>query len=298
MRRIAAALSVPVLAGAAALWFATGPDPLPVSALAGPPGDAERGETVFAAAGCASCHAAENAEGDAKLLLTGGRRFPSDFGTFTAPNISPDPDHGIGGWTDLQIVNAVMRGIRPDGAHYYPAFPYTSYNKAEVRDIVDLAAYLRTLPPSAEPSRPHEVGFPFNIRRAVGGWKLLFLTDEWAVEGELTPEEERGRYLAEALGHCGECHTPRNALGAPDRSAWYSGGPNPAGRGRVPDITPAGLDWSAFDIREYLTTGFTPEFDTAGGHMALVVENISKLPESDREAIAAYLKAVPPPASN
>ncbi len=298
MRRTARALAILVIAGAAALWFATEPDTLPASAIEGMEGDPGRGELVFAAAGCASCHAAEDAEGEASPLLAGGQRFPSEFGTFVAPNISPDPDHGIGAWTDIQIVNAVMRGVRPDGSHNYPAFPYTAYNKAEVRDIVDLVAHLRSLPPSAEPSRPHEVGFPFNIRRAVGGWKFLFLSNEWVVDGGLTPEQERGRYLAEALGHCGECHTPRNALGALNRSAWYSGAPNPAGRGRIPNITPAELDWSAFDIGEYLTTGFTPEFDTAGGHMALVVQNISKLPESDRAAIAAYLKAVPPVASN
>lgn len=294
MRRFILALFALGLAGFTIFWTLTHPRGLPESDFAGITGDALRGEAVFHAAGCASCHMAPDAAGEARLILSGGQRFASPFGTFLAPNISPDPDHGIGGWSLADFANAVMRGISPEGRHYYPAFPYASYGKAEVQDIADLKAYMDGLPPSAQPSQPHAVPFPFNIRRTLGGWKWLFVSDVWAVSGDLTEGELRGRYLAEALGHCGECHTPRNALGGMDRSRWLAGAPNPDGRGRTPNITPARLTWSEADIVAYLTTGFTPEYDSVGGHMAHVVDNFARLPESDRQAVAAYLKRVPP----
>lgn len=282
-----------VVLGAAGAWFATAARPLPASATAGLSGDATRGEAVFHAAGCASCHMAPGATGDAQRVLAGGQRFATQFGTFIAPNVSPDPEQGIGGWTLAEFASAVQRGVSPEGEHYYPAFPYAAYARASTQDIADLWAFWSTLPADATPSQPHEVGFPFNIRRTLGGWKLLFGGGDWAIAGNLTPTEGRGRYLAEALAHCGECHTPRNALGGLDRGRWLAGAPNPSGQGRVPNITPAVLDWSEVDIVAYLTTGFTPEFDVAGGHMAHVVENMARLPESDRQAIAAYLKRVP-----
>lgn len=284
------------LVGAGAAWVLTGPDALAEDTLAGETADAARGQLVFAAAGCAACHSAPEpqADDDGAPILSGGRRFASDFGTFIAPNISTDATHGIGGWSDMEIANAVMRGVSPAGAHYYPAFPYDAYAKASPADIADLIAYLRTLPAAAQPSPAHEVGFPFNIRRAVGMWKLLFRSDEWVLTGDLTPEQERGRYLVEAQGHCGECHTPRNLLGGLQRDAWLGGAAHPSGEGRIPDITPGRLRWSQIEIADYLSSGFTPEFDTAGGEMALVVRNTAQLPAEDRMAIAAYLKAVPP----
>jgi len=285
------------LIGAVVAWFLSAPDRLPGAALAGLTGDAERGAMVFAAAGCASCHTAPQAEATEAPVLSGGKRFVSDFGTFIAPNITNDPAQGIGGWTDAQVVEAVMRGVSPDGAHYYPAFPYDAYAKAAAQDMLDLVAHLRSLPVSDIASQAHEVGFPFSIRRAVGLWKLLFRSDEWVVAGDLTPEQTRGRYLAEALGHCGECHTPRNALGGPERANWLGGASNPSGEGRIPNITPAGLTWSEAEIAQYLFSGLTPDFDTAGGEMAAVVRNTAQLPEADRAAIAAYLKVVPPVAS-
>jgi len=272
--------------------YLTRPRTFGAEALAGLSADPARGEQVFWAGGCASCHADPKAEGDAQLLLTGGRRLESPFGNFVVPNISPS-EQGIGGWTALDLANAMHYGTSPDGHHYFPAFPYGSYVKATLQDIVDLKALLDTLPASERASEPHEVGFPFNIRASLGGWKLLFYSDALLVSGDLTAEETRGRYLAEALGHCGECHTPRNPLGGWNRAKWLGGAPNPAGKGTIPNITPAKLTWSTEEIVEYLTSGFTPEFDSAGGHMAYVVENMSKLPESDRAAIAAYLKKVP-----
>lgn len=287
---ILAATAVALVA-AAGLWLTRPRTTLPPDwpTLAA---DAERGAAVFHAAGCASCHAAQGAKGADRLVLSGGRHFPSPFGSFTAPNISPSPQ-GIGGWSAAEFYAAMRHGTSPDGRHYYPAFPYPSYARASAQDIADLHAFLLTLPPSDQPSQPHDIPFPFNIRAGLGGWKMLFLRDDWTLTGPLTPQETRGRYLVEALGHCGECHTPRNALGGLRRDAWLTGAPNPDGRGKVPDITPAGLDWSETDIAYYLETGFTPEFDVAGGHMAEVIANMALLAPGDRAAIAAYLKALP-----
>ncbi|MFQ1702226.1 c-type cytochrome [Loktanella agnita] len=283
-------LAVVLLVSVAAGLLLTRASPLPAGSFEGLTGDVDRGEITFAAAGCASCHRApEVADGP----LSGGQAFPSDFGTFYAPNISPDPAQGIGGWTDLQLASAIQRGVSPGGQHYYPAFPYTTYQKAAPQDVLDLISYLRTLPPDATPNRAHDVGFPFNIRRSLGGWKLLFGGDDWVLTGDLSAEQTRGRYLVEALGHCAECHTPRNALGGLDRRAWLAGAPNPSGEGRIPNITPGGLDWSSGEIAEYLNSGFTPDFDTAGGEMVDVISNTTQLSDADRAAIAAYLKAVP-----
>ena len=285
-------LGAAVLAGAALGWWLTAPRMLDEGAMAGLQGAADRGAMVFHAAGCASCHTAPGAESSDRPVLTGGQQFPSPFGTFLAPNISSDPTHGIGGWSAEDLANAMLRGVSPAGQHYFPAFPYTSYTRASLQDVADLHAFLATLPASDTPSQPHQVGFPFNVRRAMGGWKLLFFRDGWVREAK-GAEQERGRYLVEALGHCGECHTPRNALGGLDYSAWLGGAPDPSGKGKVPDISPQGLDWSATDIAYYLESGFTPEFDSAGGHMAHVIENMARLPAEDRAAIAAYLKALP-----
>lgn len=288
MRKLFSILAVlGVIAGIAG-WLLSAPRPLGPEALAGLTGDAARGAPVFWAAGCAGCHAAPEAEGDAKLVLSGGYRMESPFGTFIAPNISPSPA-GIGGWSTLDLANALIAGVSPKGAHYYPALPYTTYQRMTLQDAVDLKAFLDTLPPSDVASLPHEVGFPFNVRRGLGLWKLAFLDPAWA-QGDAP---ERGRYLVEALGHCAECHTPRNAVGVLDRSQWLQGAPNPSGKGKIPGINSATLTWSAADIAYYLETGFTPDFDSAGGSMTDVIAHMAKLTPDDRAAIAEYLKTVP-----
>lgn len=293
-------LLIPAVVVAAGIaWVVTAPKSVAedeFNAISG--AEAERGEVIFTAAGCASCHSAPDAADEEKLVLAGGQTFPSPFGTFVAPNISPDPDQGIGGWELRDLANALRHGVSPEGRHYFPAFPYTSYTHMADRDIVDLWAYLQTLPASSEPSSDHDVGFPFNIRRSLGGWKFLFLKDDWVMDGDnLGADLTRGRYLVEALGHCAECHTPRNALGGLDRSRWMAGAPDPSGKGTIPGLTPDKLTWSETDIAYYLETGFTPEFDSAGGHMAKVVTNMSRLVPEDRAAIAAYVKALPVPAT-
>jgi mono/diheme cytochrome c family protein len=165
--------------------------------------------------------------------------------------------------------------------------------KATPQDVADLHAFLATLPASDTANLPHEVGFPFSVRRLLGGWKFLFFRDDWVLAEAEDPTLARGRYLAEALGHCAECHTPRNALGGLDRARWLAGAPSPDGKGTIPNITPAKLDWTDRDIAAYLKTGFTPDFDSAGGEMAEVVQNMSHLPDEDIAAIVAYLKADP-----
>ena len=277
---------------AVALWIVSAPETLAESPEFARKGDVENGRYVFYAGGCASCHSAPKAEGEAKLLLTGGRAFASPFGTFYAPNISPDPEFGIGNWSAMDLANAMIKGVSPDGQHYYPAFPYTSYSRVELTDIIDLRAFLNTLPPSDTVNVSHDLPLPFRFRRALGLWKLLYL-DDAPVSGALT----RGQYLVEGLGHCAQCHTPRTVFGGLKPAKWMSGAPLPEGKGRVPNITPHadGLAyWSIGDFTEYLESGFTPDFDSASGVMVDVIENTAYLSDEDRLAIATYLKALMP----
>lgn len=298
MRKLAVLVVLLAVAGGLVFWFVTAPNRLSSERLAAiGEGDVARGEQVFWAGGCTSCHAAPGAKGDDKLALSGGLELATDFGTFVAPNISSDSVDGIGDWSAADFANAMLAGVSPDGAHYYPAFPYTSYTRMSDQDVADLFAFMKTLPAVSGAAPDHNIGFPFNIRRAMGGWKLLFMHPEPAVAlAETSPQIERGQYLVEGPGHCGECHTSRNPVGGIDYSNWLAGAPAAEGEGFVPNITggEGGLgDWSAADIAYYLESGFTPDFDSVGGAMVAVQENMAKLTKDDRDAIAAYLKAVP-----
>ena len=265
-------------------------------------GDPVKGELVFWAGGCASCHAAKDAKGEDLLKLGGGLELETPFGVFVAPNISTSEADGIGAWSLSDFANAMTHGTSPDGANYYPAFPYTSYARMSGGDLGDLYAYLKTLPAVEGKAPGHELGFPFNIRRGLGLWKRLFLDPDPVVaepvsNGEVDQELwNRGRYLVEGPGHCGECHTARDFAGGLVLSEWLGGAAAPTGEGRIPDITPVEGkfgSWSATDIAYYLESGFTPDYDSVGGEMVKVQENMARLPASDREAIAAYLKAIP-----
>ena len=291
-------MAVLAIAGALIMWHLTKVERINPSLVNDLKGDVGRGELAFNLGGCASCHAPPGIRGEGQLVLSGGRRLASPFGTFVAPNISPDPLNGIGAWSDLDFVNAMLFGTGRNGEHLYPAFPYTSYRRAAISDIIDLKAYLDTLPAALVANQPHELPFPFTIRRSLGLWKLMFLREGWVIDDAgLSVAELRGRELVEGLGHCAECHTPRNILGGAKRGQWLQGAPNPTGKGKIPDLTPhaGGLTWSLADTSEYLKSGFTPQFDTASGEMVDMIENIAKLPEADRAAIAAYLKALPTP---
>jgi mono/diheme cytochrome c family protein len=285
-----------VVVGLAGLWL-TRPQRIDPSRIAGFVADAKNGARLFGLAGCASCHAVAKAEGAERLNLGGGQSFPTPFGTFRAPNISSDRQTGIGEWTLAEIVDSIVAGVGRDGSHQYPAMPYGSYARMKLADAYDLAAYVKTLPAVEHRVEPHDLAFPWNLRLGVGVWKLLFLDSRPVIDlPGATPEVRRGRYLVEGPGHCGECHTPRDALGGPVRTRWLAGSPVVDGPGRVPNLTPhpAGLGkWSVDDVASYLETGFTPDGDVAGGAMAEVIANWSKAAPEDRRAVALYLKAIP-----
>lgn len=289
MKFIVQTLALVVLIGVGTLWATSLPKSAPEDALVALSPSTESGAVVFAAAGCASCHGAE----EDKYVLSGGHELISPFGTFVSPNISSSAAFGIGSWTLAQFDTALRYGTSPEGEHYYPAFPYASYTKMRDQDVVDLFAYMQTLPADDTPSAAHNLRFPFNIRAGIGLWKSLNVQQGFVLADASTPELDRGRYLVEALGHCAECHTPRNLLGGLQLNAWMMGGPNPSGTGTIPAIHPSVQKWAAEDVAYYLETGFTPTFDSVGGSMKSVVSNFSQLPASDRQAVAAYLKVLP-----
>jgi mono/diheme cytochrome c family protein len=275
-------------------WWLTAVPSVSAVAAADHTPDLANGLTTFNAGGCSSCHAVPGQPDRTKL--GGGLAIPTPFGTFYAPNISPDPADGIGRWTEAQFVAAVTRGVSPSGFHYFPAFPYTSYAHAKIEDVRDLSAYLKTLAAVSGKVRDHDVPFPFNIRRNIGIWKLLFFDDKpFAPDLSHPAAWNRGAYLVNSFGHCAECHSPRNFLGGIIAAQRFAGGPDPEGEGWVPNITAKGLsDWSEKDIAYFLETGQTPDGDSAGGSMTRVIKNTSQLPEADRAAIANYVKSLPP----
>jgi mono/diheme cytochrome c family protein len=298
--RLLRALALVLVVVVFAAWWITRPQTIAAADLRDHRPDPAAGERIFWAGGCASCHATpvdgKRAKGDDKLLLGGGLELDTPYGVFRVPNISPHADDGIGAWTLTDFVNAMQRGVSPDGRHYYPSFPYTSYARMPVEDVMDLKAYLDTLPPVDGRVEAHSLGFPWSVRRGVGAWKRLYLGTEPVAQGKSPTLVERGRMLVEGAGHCGECHTPRDRFGGLVRERWLAGAPNPEGKGRIPNITPGGKnisEWSAADIAYYLESGFTPDFDTVGGSMVAVQENMAMLSAEDRAAIAAYLQALP-----
>ncbi|MBV9137056.1 MAG: cytochrome c [Hyphomicrobiales bacterium] len=285
------------LAVAAALlaWFVSAPKPRFSSAewqALGLSGDAARGRRMFFAGGCESCHITPGQTDP--LQLGGGLKLRTPFGSFYPPNISSDRDSGIGAWSDVDLANALLSGVSPNGEHLYPAFPYTSYQHMTPSDVADLIAFLRTLP--AAPGRPpaHRLHFPFSVRRGIGFWKLFFFENTGLPpDPHQSAEWNLGRYLVEGPGHCGECHTPRNFLGAMKRHLRLTGAPVPDGKGNAPNLTQSLAKWTDADIVEALSSGFTPDGDVLGGGMAGVVRNLAELPKSDLEAIATYLKSLP-----
>jgi mono/diheme cytochrome c family protein len=256
--------------------------------------DLANGKEMFLTGGCSSCHAVPKQEDSTKL--GGGLGLVSSFGTFYVPNISPDTKDGIGGWTEAQFVTAVTKGTSPEGEHLFPIFPYTSYQRMKVDDVRDLFAYIKTLPPVAGQSRDHDVPFPFNIRRLVGGWKLLFLDGgTFTSDPSQSAQWNRGAYLVNGPGHCAECHSPRNRVGAIVTGKRFTGSPTPYGLSGFPNITQLKLEkWSEAEIAETLETGMTPDGNRVGGPMVEVVHNTSRLSAEDRAAMAAYIKSLPP----
>ncbi|MBL8697308.1 MAG: cytochrome c [Alphaproteobacteria bacterium] len=264
-----------------------------ISTAAAQSGDAARGEYLAKAGGCLGCHT-EPRQG--ATPYAGGRELKTPFGTFYGPNITPHPAQGLGRWTEADFRRAMREGVRPDGAHYFPAFPYTSFTKITDSDAGHLWAYLKSLPPSDRPSRPHDLSFPFNIRLLVWFWKFMnFTPGPFRPDASKPAAINRGAYLVEALGHCGECHTPRDFLGGLKSTALAGAAVGPGG-GKIPNLTPTGLgQWADADLKEFLTSGMTPEGDVAGGEMAEVIRNsTSQLVTDDMAALVAYLRTVPP----
>src|SRR6202045_429646 len=245
---------VAVLAAAAAFgvyWWLTAASFIPAVTEPAYTPNRANGLTTFNAGGCSSCHAVPGQPD--RFRLGGGLAIPSPFGTFYAPNISPDPVDGIGRWTEGEFARAATQGISPSGFHYFPAFPYTSYQHAKIEDVRDLFAYLKTLPAISGKVRDHDVRFPFNIRRNIGIWKWLFMDDKpFMPNPARSAPWNRGAYLVNSLGHCAECHSPRNFLGGIIAAQRFAGGPNlEGGEGHVPNITQAGIgDYTTDDIAQ------------------------------------------------
>jgi mono/diheme cytochrome c family protein len=279
---------------AVALWGLTNPATVPASTLAAHTVDLNNGRTMFLAGGCSSCHAVPK-QND-RTRLGGGLALNSPFGTFYVPNISPDRQDGIGSWTEAQFVTAMTQGTSPDGDHLYPAFPYPSYRNMTDGDLRDLFAYLKTLPAVQGKVRGHNLRFPFNVRRLVGVWKLIYLRGgPWRPDPKESAQWNRGAYLVNGPGHCAECHSPRDALGGIVAGKRFTGGPSPSGQGGVPNITQFKLkNWSVDDIAFMLEDGNTPDADRVGGEMVDVVRDTSQLSKDDRMAIAVYIKSLPP----
>jgi mono/diheme cytochrome c family protein len=280
---------------ATALWVAT--DAYPAVSTSDETfeaqGDPAKGKLVFAAGDCASCHASVG-QSD-RFRLGGGLALASPYGTFRVPNISMDKVDGIGSWQARDLANALLSGVSPAGKHYYPSFPYSSYAKMTLEDIRDLMAFLRTLPAVSGKVPPHDLALPFRIRRFVGLWKLLYFDRKpIAPDPSRSDSWNRGRYLVESLGHCAECHSSRDLFGGIKPKTRFAGGKDPEGVGYLPNITPGRIgDWSEQQIAEVLKTGNTPNHGRVGSSMTDVVTNTAMLPQSDRDAIAAYIKSLP-----
>jgi mono/diheme cytochrome c family protein len=254
----------------------------------------KRGEYLITAGGCVSCHTDFKKKGKP---FAGGAPIKTPFGAFYPPNITPDKTHGIGSWSDANFIRAMRDGKNRDGAHYFPAFPYTSYTQISETDLKAMKAYLFSIAAVAQPSTPHDISFPFSWRFLQTGWKLLFFRNErFMPDPAKSAEINRGAYLSNALAHCGECHTPRNVLGGLDYDRWMAGTEDGPEGEEVPNLTPepkTGLTWTVPEIVEYLTSGQNPDFDFAGSLMAEVIEhNTGKLSKADLTAIAGYLKSL------
>ncbi len=269
---------------------------MPAGASSANPGMAERGAYVVRAAGCVTCHWDRKNGG---RPFAGGLAFPSPFGTFYSPNITPDKETGIGRWSDEQFVRALTEGEGIHGEQLYPVLPYTSYSAMTAEDALAIKAHLATLAPVLAPRRPNDVSFPFSWRAVMKGWKLLFFSGARPLADDPAGDAtwNRGRYLVVALGHCAECHTPRNAFGAQIAGEQLQGNPKGPGGGKVPALVGAKARdfafWSVEEIAEYLKSGAKPDFDSAQGPMAEVIEDNTKhLSDQDRNAIALYLKSL------
>ena len=281
--------------GGAVFWVLSAPRPLGPDAIPQHQANIENGAVLYTIGGCINCHRPDPANSAVDAALpSGGAPLKTPIGTFYPPNLTPDPATGLGQATDLEFVNALQRGISRSGAHDIPAFPYTSYATMRIEDVLDIRAYLMTLKPVKAENKRADIPFPFFLRRGIGLWKYLGLsTAKWQPDAAQTPNWNRGSYLVNGPGHCGECHTPRTIFMARDDTRAFAGGPHPEGEGRVPSLR--GLIErkrykDAKDLVSAMQFGETFGYDKlSSGGMGAVQTNLSKLPEADVQAIAEYL---------
>jgi mono/diheme cytochrome c family protein len=257
--------------------------------------NAQNGQLLYTIGGCINCHKPDpaNASADASLP-SGGAPLKTPIGTFYPPNLTPDQETGLGKWSELDFINAVQRGISHSGNHDIPAFPYTSYAAMRTEDVLDIRAYLMTLAPVKAENKPADIPFPFFIRRGIGLWKYIGFSDaKWQPDPQRTATWNRGSYLVNGPGHCGECHTPRNLIMARDNSRFMMGGPHPEGKGKVPSLHGL-VETKRYKDQKDLVLAFQNgevfgyENMSSGG-MGQVQSNMAKLPQADVEAIAEYL---------
>jgi mono/diheme cytochrome c family protein len=296
-KRVAAVLVVVVVVTVATLFVLTAARPRPVVVPAHT-GDLVNGEMLFHAGSCQPCHKpAEDADG--AMLPSGGAPFPTPVGTFYPQNLTPDPETGIGRWTEVDFVVAMTQGVSPDKRHYFPAFPYIAFAAMPIEDLLDLRAYLFTLPAVRSPNREPDLPMVWLARRSVGLWKTLaFKAGPFESDPQESASWNRGAYLVHGPGHCGECHTPRNALFALDESRSLAGAPHPAGEGEVPsvrDLIGRGRYTDASDLTLALMFGETFGYEKlSSGGMAEVQMNLGRLPEAEVQAMSEYLVSLPP----
>lgn len=297
MKLIYAAVVAAIIAiviGGAAFWVLTAPKPRFAhddQTLEG--GDAKKGRLVFAAGDCSSCHASPGQKD--RHRLGGGMALGSPYGIFRVPNISMDEQDGIGRWSAADLGNALLSGVSPAGQHYYPVFPYPRFAHMDLADVKNLIAFLRTLPKVKGRAPPHDISVVFKIRRMLGIWKLFYF-HPGPIESDLSRSAawNRGRYLVESVAHCTDCHSSRNVWGAVKPSTAFAGAKDPEQVGFIPNITPAAIgDWTVEQLSEVLKSGVTPSHGRVGSSMADVVTNTAMLPQSDRDAIAIYIKSLP-----
>ncbi|HEV7578524.1 MAG TPA: cytochrome c [Caldimonas sp.] len=288
---VALALAVVVVAaaGCAALAWHRDLPAIAAAPLAFDAATVERGARLAAIGSCASCHTTREGR-----PYAGGVALATPFGTIHGTNITPDRETGIGAWSEAAFVRAMREGVARDGSLLYPAFPYDHFTHTADDDLHALYAYLMTRDPVRAANRANDLRFPFGLRPLVAGWNLLFLR-EGAFQGDPahSPEWNRGAYLVESLGHCGACHTPRNALGAERRREAFSGGE--AEGWYVPalnDRSPSPLPWTVEQLTAYLRTGIAADHAIAGGPMQEVIEGLARADAGDVRAIAVYIDTV------
>lgn len=294
-RFLGAVLAIGILA-AAGLYFATSAQHIDGASLPDHVADVANGELLFHIGGCISCHHPAKDSGADMALPSGGAPLTTPIGTLYPPNITPDMATGIGGWSDAAFVDAVQHGVSPDGRHFIPAFPYISYGRMKVEDVLDIKAYLMTLPAVNSPAKPADVTFAWAVRRGLGLWKRLAVLPPIENDPAQSVSWNRGAYLVNGAGHCAECHTPRNLFMVMDQSRAFAGGPHPEGRGKVPslhDLIGRGDFKDVDDLATGLKEGEEGFYDDlSSGGMGEVQQNIAKLPDADIHAIAEYLSTL------